>query len=30
MGGEYERIKGIQTGRYIAMNANGTLYSTVS
>ena len=30
MGREYIRIKGIETGRYIAMNINGTLYSTVS
>lgn len=30
MGREIQRIKGIQTGRYVAMNENGTLYSTTS
>ena len=29
MGEEMKRIKGIKTGRFVAMNTNGDLYSTV-
>ena len=29
MGQGMKRIKGIKTGRFVAMNANGDLYSTV-
>lgn len=30
MGREVIRVKGVATGRYIAMNVNGSIYSTVS
>ena len=30
MGGGLQRIKGIHTGLYVAMNSEGNLYSTVS
>jgi len=30
MGGGLQRIKGIHTGLYVAMNGEGNLYSTVS
>lgn len=30
MGSGFQRIKGIETGRYVAMNSGGIVYSTVS
>lgn len=30
MGSGFQRIKGIETGRYVAMNNGGIVYSTVS